>query len=299
MEGIQKLGIDNFKEIIASSHINFLFGAGVNGCAFPQLNNFRETISFMEEMGASNEGTFEEKLNSLDLINRETAAKKFCEEFNSVEIDYNNNSLINLKKLLKICNDLVSLTENRQKSMKKINIFTLNYDNIVENILDDLGYFKTVATVDNLKTIPLFDVIPFNLEYNTEMSAFVVAKLHGTIKGNNLSPNQIIYPGNKKYETSLAADFFEVMFKMKSELMKFNSTLFIIGYSGFDNHINKVINDCIENGLTVYWYKYNNEDIIPEIFKNRIVEIAQEETKIDTTERCFKMISEVINYDYR
>ena len=32
------------KNIIASSHINFLFGAGVNGKAFPQLEGFEKTI---------------------------------------------------------------------------------------------------------------------------------------------------------------------------------------------------------------------------------------------------------------
>ena len=183
--------------------------------------------------------------------------------------------------------------------MKKINIFTLNYDNIVETILDNLGYFKTIATVDNLKTMPLFDIIPYNLEYESEMPAFVVAKIHGTIKNDKINPNQIIYPGNQKYETSLAADFFEVIFKMKSELMKLNALLFIIGYSGADNHINKVIYDCISHGLTVYWFKYNNEESIPKIFKGKVVEISQEEIPIDTTKICFKMINEVINNDNR
>ena len=33
------------KNIIASSHINFLFGAGVNGKAFPQLNGFEKSVN--------------------------------------------------------------------------------------------------------------------------------------------------------------------------------------------------------------------------------------------------------------
>lgn len=296
---VQENGLKNFKEIVASSHINFLFGAGVNGRAFPQLNAFTDTIEFMNTLGVDNNLSFEGKLNSLPLEKRVLAAQKFCEEFNNKEIDFENSSLINLKKLLEITYKLVSTTENRQKSMKKINIFTLNYDSIVETIIDDLGYFKTIATVDNLKSMPLFDVIPYNLEYKSEMPAFVIAKIHGTIKMNKLNSNQIIYPGNQKYETSLAADFFEVIFKMKSELMKLNAVLFIIGYSGADSHINKVINDCLSNGLTVYWFKYNNDDVIPEIFKGKIIEIDQEEPKIDTTEKCFKILDEVIRNDNR
>jgi hypothetical protein len=31
-------------KIISSCHINFLFGVGVNGGAFPQLDIFKETI---------------------------------------------------------------------------------------------------------------------------------------------------------------------------------------------------------------------------------------------------------------
>ena len=37
------------KNLISSSHINFLFGAGVNGRAFPQLNGFIETIELLNQ----------------------------------------------------------------------------------------------------------------------------------------------------------------------------------------------------------------------------------------------------------
>lgn len=245
---VQENGMKNFKEIVASAHINYLFGAGVNGRAFPQLNSFTETMEYMRGLESDVETSFEEKLNSLSIENRDLAAKKFCEEFNfkSINIDYENSSIKNLKKLIEITHKLVNTTENRQMSMKKVNIFTLNYDDIVENVIDDLGYFKTVATVDNLRTMPLFDIAPYNLEYKKEMPAYVIAKLHGTIKNGKLKPNQIIYLGNQKYENSMAANFFEVIFKMKSELMKMNAVLFVIGYSGADKHINGVINDCID-----------------------------------------------------
>ncbi len=287
--------LKDFREIVASSHINFLFGAGVNGKAFPQLRNFTNTIKYMEELGQTGDTLFEEKLNGLSEELRIKAAKKFCEEFNEIKVDYEDQSILNLKGLLEITCKLVNLTENRQSSMKKINIFTLNYDDIVENIIDDLGYFKTVATVDNLRTMPLFDVVPYNLEYKKEMPAFVVAKIHGTIRKGILAPRQIIYPGNQKYESSMASDFFEVIFKMKSELMKMNAVLFVIGYSGADNHINNVIKDCIDNGLTVYWFKYDNKKEVPELFKNKIIEINQEKNPVDTTYICYKKIKEVIS----
>lgn len=38
--------------VLSSSHINFLFGAGVNGKAFPQLKSFTDTSPKIVELGA-------------------------------------------------------------------------------------------------------------------------------------------------------------------------------------------------------------------------------------------------------
>ncbi len=39
------------KNILASAHISFLFGAGVNGRALPQLKDFVKTAKALEEKG--------------------------------------------------------------------------------------------------------------------------------------------------------------------------------------------------------------------------------------------------------
>jgi hypothetical protein len=89
------------------------------------------------------------------------------------------------------------------------------------------------------------------------MPTYCIAKLHGTVNGGKISPEDIIYPGLSKYNKALDADYFEVLFKMKSELFKYNSILIVIGYSGYDEHINRIIKECINNGLTVFWFKWN------------------------------------------
>lgn len=44
---MEDTGNYKIKNIISSSHINFLFGADVNGRAFPQLNGFKDTIKLL------------------------------------------------------------------------------------------------------------------------------------------------------------------------------------------------------------------------------------------------------------
>ena len=43
------MNIDKFdSKILSSSHISFLFGAGVNGTAFPQINRFNKSTDLLE-----------------------------------------------------------------------------------------------------------------------------------------------------------------------------------------------------------------------------------------------------------
>ena len=65
------------RNLISSSHINFLFGAGVNGLAFPQLNGFTDTIDFMKGLLKNSDINFEDAIESLDEENRKKAYKKF------------------------------------------------------------------------------------------------------------------------------------------------------------------------------------------------------------------------------
>ena len=52
-------------KILSSCHINFLFGAGVNGLAFPQLDSFEKTVSLLSQFSQNYEG-FENTINKLN-----------------------------------------------------------------------------------------------------------------------------------------------------------------------------------------------------------------------------------------
>lgn len=49
----------------------------------------------------------------------------------------------------------------------------------------------------------------------------------------------------------------------------------------------------------MYWFKYNNNDNIPDIFSNRIIVVPQESEPKDTTYICHNMINGVISSDNR
>lgn len=90
---------------------------------------------------------------------------------------------------------------------------------------------------------------------------------------------------------------------MKTQLIKRNSVLFVIGYSGNDKHLNEIISDSIEAGLCVIWFNYskkqNETDILlPEDLlkhKDRMIIIDQLDEPIGTIKRCSEIIREVLD----
>ena len=284
------MNIDKFdSKILSSSHINFLFGAGVNGTAFPQINRFNKSTDLLEKLlgepfqnfenGIDNLKTDEEKKQVLDL---------FLEEFNefSRSVDYNNKSIKNIELLFSIINRLVEESENRTKTTKQVNIYTLNYDMIVEKVLENLGYLCNSISSSNIKNHDkFFYMVGYNFLFNKFVPTYLVSKLHGDI-------DNPILPGINKYDSMIMANRFEILFKMKEKLSRENSVLIVVGYSGNDEHINKILKDCISSGLTIYWFKFKKEDYVPENMVDSI-SIIENEEGIDTTLKCSNMVKEL------
>lgn len=285
--------LKNDKNVISSAHINFLFGAGVNGRAFPQLNGFTKTIVELKTFLHKEIDDFEAAINELSSeCCKDYVYSRFSEEFKEFEekIDYSNKSLIHLSELFSTIYKIVEDSENRQRDMKQINIYTLNYDNIVENILDSLGFMNNSVSACNLgENIKFLDMVAYDYTTYKFMPTFMISKLHGDI-------NKPIYPGINKYETSLSSEYFEINFRMKEQLCKYNSVLFVIGYSCNDKHINKILLDCMKHGLMIYWFKYSESDKIleecPE--KQIIVKDNDYKTPQDTTLICSQFFKSIL-----
>lgn len=276
-------------KILSSGYINFLFGAGVNGSAFPTLSGFEKTNNYIKsKIGAFEAKPFEELLKLLPNDEKIKALKVFTDEFKEKvdALDLSNKSINNIEELMKTVYRLVYESENRKKGMKQINIFTLNYDLIVEMVLGSLGFLCNYVSASNLSSKDkLFDIIGHDYTLNREIPTFFVSKIHGDI-------SDPVLPGSDKYDSILAANKFEIVFKMKEKLLRYNSILFVIGYSGMDEHINRILKDCVDANLTIYWFKYNEHDYVPESIANNIFVIDNYDGG-DTTLLCNKMIKEL------
>lgn len=278
------------KNIIASSHINFLFGAGVNGKAFPQLEGFEKTIFELKKRIDDKYCGFEDSINLLDQDGQQYVYNVFKEEFKSFSVDYENRSLVHLGQMLSEIYNIVESTENRQRDMKQINIYTLNYDCIVEEILSYSGYLNNVISASNLGTnIKFLDIVGYDYAVRKFIPSFMISKLHGDIENP-------IFPGKNKFEASLQADYFEINYRMKQQLCKYNSILIVIGYSCNDEHINKILYDCIKHGLVIYWFKFSETDkVLQNVPENQLIVFEQNDYKnpIDTTYICYEKLREI------
>lgn len=280
------------KNVLSSTHISYLFGAGVNGGALPQLKAFKDTLSLVESLGGNTSGGLEQGIDDIESDEaRKQIKDAFIEEFRKFhdiallpKTFENNSSIRNIENLIQKTYSIVNEAQNRNPSMKQVNIYTLNYDLIVEKLLSKLGYlYNAISASNNSTKAGLMDIIGFNYNVNKFIPTFMVSKLHGDIE-------MPIIPGKSKYKELLTEDYFEVAFNMKEQLCRPNSILIVIGYSGRDNHINKILEDCLNAGLTIYWYKYSEDDVIP--FEDRANVIIREQNdyddKQDTTLVCYQ-----------
>lgn len=259
--------VRRFRVILGSCNINFLFGAGVNGNAFPCFNQFTNTINTMKNYGLDASGIEAGLAKCNDENIRKKVKECFIDEFNSKNYALNNESLKNLSKLLEMTNKAIDIAENRHPESKRVNVFTLNYDRIVEELLEESGFFYYSLTEKSGAYLP-FDVVGYNTATKSFVPTFAVYKMHGSVDANRKlrydekDDNDIVFPGPDKLG-SVVTHFYEMLFAMKDELLRKNSVLFVIGYSWSDNHVNDIIKSGIDNGLTVVFPKYEKGDEIP------------------------------------
>ena len=272
-----------------------MFGAGVNGNALPQLEAFKETLSLIKKYGGDISQGLEVGIDSLQKNEDRLLVKEaFISEFQHFHQEAitswtKNTSICNLISLLRKVHSVVHEAQNRNPDMKQINIYTLNYDDIVEKALQQLGYFYNSISASETDTkASLLNAIGYDYKVGKYIPSFMVSKIHGDMK-------KPIIPGKTKYLDMLNEDYFEIAFNMKEQLCKPNSILIVIGYSGRDNHVNKILQDCLNAGLTMFWYKYSDKDNPPFTPGAQVKVKNQEDYKIpvDTTKLCYEDLEKV------
>lgn len=266
-------------KILSSSHINFLFGSGVNGKAFPQFNGFAKTLNKLKEFGCK-KINLEEAINELEDESQKSKIHSiFIDELKEKnrEIQYDSISIQNIKSLFQIINHVIEDSENRTNSMKQVNVYTLNYDQIIETSLNQMGLLVNKISSSNLDQFEkLFNIVAYDYSIKKYLPTYLISKIHGDL-------DNPILPGINKYDDVLQAKRFELLFKMKEHLSRPCSLLFVIGYSGHDKHINSILADCLKSGLTLYWVMFSEKDSLPGSLINEPVFFLKGDGEKDST----------------
>lgn len=182
---------------------------------------------------------------------------KKCKEINSDE-----DSLADHKELLR--RFLL-----RPTKLPRLNVFTTNYDLLVERALDDLGVFYFDGFAGSVKRTLRTETYNYDLYFPGQTAqgrvervdrVLQLYKLHGSINwrkyqsGNTWDvfiereepsedeyKNVMIYPSPLKMSEMHGYPYSEMFRNFASKIRRPQSVLFTIGYSFSDEHINRII----------------------------------------------------------
>jgi hypothetical protein len=229
--------------------------------------------------------------------------KSFLEEF-ILNIDYSKNHAHKqfLKKIV-----------SRDSKLNKVNIFTLNYDLLIEKTAEKLGIYVNNGFLGFHDRH--FQPASYQLDVHIGGSnvgkkyskALNLFKLHGSISWyedsgkppygiseKQLSENKeykidygqivneaIIYPVQSKKKRSLDLPYSELFRQFVEALNKQRSALIVIGYSFLDEHVNDIITNALANpdfNLVVFSFD-TFEDSISDYYKE-LCENSKEDNRI-------------------
>ena len=266
--------MDNLKEILATpKQIGLLLGAGVSkACGLPNIQDITKKVrdkitnpNFINLI--EDNDTVEDILNKIQQLKGLLQSDK---EINQLKRD----DINSIEKTIKeeIFNELsidVSF-ENFYKLVLWINyinrdyekeIFTLNYDLLIENALEkaSLPYFS--GFVGNVRPFFITDSVDDFQGIYVKQSWIKLWKLHGSLNfikdsddkiyidnnGSNKSENLLIYPSMDKYLSSRKAPFISYLDRLRKYLIDKEKIVFVLGYSFGDAHINEVIVNGLNN----------------------------------------------------
>lgn len=164
-------------------------------------------------------------------------------------------------------------TLTRPLNLKRINIFTLNYDTLVEQAADAEGVVLIDGFVGTLKRIFRPECYDQDLYFPAETTeghvhrhdrVIHLYKLHGSITWTSVAAEWnnpygliakaepaiddgivVIYPTPTKFGETLGMPYAELFRRFASAVVRPQSTLFVIGYGFGDKHVNAIIRQAL------------------------------------------------------
>ena len=282
---------------INNGSINFLIGSGLSTPFIPALpTDFENKLQEAEQSQDKNQELNLKKFLFTNVLSPNIALLKDVTDSNAT-----------LEKQKKFVSVLHSIIVKRKHNLlhRQINIFTTNYDLLLECALEACGidyncgfngYFFPTYNSDNFKKTVLKRGM--FLDSSSEIPCFNIIKLHGSIswatkndkitlkhapeiiedfeninsegsdfldKYNNLT---IINPNNKKFLDTVLLDIYSDLLRFySSELEKQNSLLFVCGFSFNDAHIRRLTLKAANANptLQIIILAYKNSEIFSQL----------------------------------
>lgn len=168
----------------------------------------------------------------------------------------------------------------RNKDLSRVCVFTTNNDLLMENALDhaNINYNNGFGGGLNKAFNPARFTYTFSRKIDSSLEKYeplenmiYLYKLHGSISwtesannsffniqeisikytDNRPSSNVLIYPTPLKQNKSLGAPYSDLIREFQNKLLQQHTTLFIIGYSFSDEHINNVIYQSLASNSSI------------------------------------------------
>ncbi len=285
--------IQKIKEIIQSSNLNFLIGAGLSTPFLPLLNDIEQRLNK------------EKDESKKTIIYKEYFTKVVLPNFVFIDNNLTNNKDSNFQTVYKnyrVFFGLISSILLKRKNTilsKQANIFTTNIDLFIETALESLnleyndgfsGRLNSTFSLSNFKRSILKRSIHF--ENISEIPLFNVLKMHGSLswhrqdnkilfsKLNHINKNlsdlsdqnfkegyaniSIVNPELKKVQESVIdLTYYELLRMYSSELEKENTVLFVMGFSMSDEHIREITIRAANSNptLKIYIFCYRKQEV--------------------------------------
>lgn len=239
-----------------------------------------------------------------------------------IPIDYSRNEYhkLLLKKII-----------SRPSSLNKVNIFTINYDLLIEKTAEDIEIVVNNGFVGFHNRTFLPSVFKLNLflreattskQFSRVINLF---KLHGSISWRFNDENQnnpygleevqlpqhkiessdilsdcIIYPIQHKKRHSLDLPYSELLRQFVESLHKPNSALMIMGYSFLDEHINDLILNALLNPdfhLIIFSYQLKDDLSHEQVFLKKLIDRSKYDSRISIfTGHLFGSFENIVKY---
>jgi len=260
--------LQDLSEVIQSSNINFLFGAGTSTPFLPLLGNIEKLLN--EAKGETErEKQYKEYFSKVMLPN----IKVLKESFTSDEYEQTKN---NYDEFFLALSEVVLQRKSTILS-KQVNLFTTNIDILMETSLERLlieyndgfsgkfnptfssAHFKKSIQqrslhFDHISEIPVFNIIKIHGSLTWKQSNDKITFAHSL---NHIEESTAVKTGSefleqykkilvvnpeesKHLESVLNLYYYELLRMYSSELEKENATLFIVGFSMDDKHIKEI-----------------------------------------------------------